>query len=196
MTLVTGKPVPDRRTEGLTRQVRRAVGIALVLMSASAGAAFVAIRIAGSGLQGAFPVFPPPFVLSTLLLLFGSYAMHRAVSAVRRERQRPFRQWLLAALVTGGLFMTTQLVGLWMMLPRERSPAATSLGATPFVMVLTVLHALHFSVAVLIVVFVVSKALDHRYDHEYHWGVTFAAWFWHFLGIVWLGILAVFAIIW
>ncbi|MFG0332114.1 MAG: heme-copper oxidase subunit III [Maioricimonas sp. JB049] len=189
-------PVPDRRSEGLSRQARRFFLMGVAAISVASGLAWLTIRLAGAGLQGAFPVFPPPFLVSTLLLIVGSVAMHRAEHFVRYERQRQFRLWLLVALGTGVLFMATQFVGLWMMLPHDRGPAATSLGATPFVMVLTVLHALHFFVAVLAVVLVTSKALDHRYDHEYHWGVTFTAWFWHFLGVVWLGILAVFAIIW
>jgi hypothetical protein len=37
-------------------------------------------------------------------------------------------------------------------------------------------------------------ALADRYDHEYFWGVSLCAWFWHALGIVWVCILIVFVI--
>ena len=65
---------------------------------------------------------------------------------------------------------------------------------TPFVLMLAALHALHLSVALLFLAFVGTRAGADRYDHEYHWGVRFCAWFWHALGIAWLLILAIFAI--
>jgi len=39
-------------------------------------------------------------------------------------------------------------------------------------------------------VYVTVQALADRYDHEYYWGVTLCAWFWHALGLVWCVILA------
>ena len=67
---------------------------------------------------------------------------------------------------------------------------------TPFVAIvmLAALHGMHFVVAVLFLSYVTVRALADRYDHEYYWGVSVAAWFWHALGVVWIGILAVFAI--
>ena len=56
------------------------------------------------------------------------------------------------------------------------------------------LHGVHFIVALLFVVFVFLRAFADRYDHEYSWGVTFCAWFWHALGIAWLAIMTAFLI--
>ena len=51
-----------------------------------------------------------------------------------------------------------------------------------------------FVVATLFLSLVAVRTFADRYDHEYYWGVSVVAWFWHALGIVWLAILAVFAI--
>jgi heme/copper-type cytochrome/quinol oxidase subunit 3 len=56
------------------------------------------------------------------------------------------------------------------------------------------MHGVHFIVALLFVAFVFLQGLANRYDHEYSWGVTFCAWFWHALGIIWLVIVAGFVI--
>ncbi|MFO1093983.1 MAG: hypothetical protein U0992_11835 [Planctomycetaceae bacterium] len=34
-----------------------------------------------------------------------------------------------------------------------------------------------------------ARAHAERYDHEYYWGVSVCAWFWHALGIAWLFVL-------
>jgi heme/copper-type cytochrome/quinol oxidase subunit 3 len=98
------------------------------------------------------------------------------------------------ALVTGTLFMGVQAYGLWTLLPAERAADQASLGVTPFVLMLSALHALHLSVAVLFLSFVATRAQADRYDHEYYWGVSVCAYFWYALGIAWLFILAIFAI--
>jgi cytochrome c oxidase subunit 3 len=138
--------------------------------------------------------FPPAFAFSSVLLLSGSIALSRAVWSVRQEKQSSFRLWLRVALVTGTLFMGVQGYGLWTLLPAERAAEQASLGVTPFVLMLSALHALHLSVAVLFLAFVATRAQADRYDHEYYWGASICAYFWHALGIAWLFILAIFAI--
>ena len=138
--------------------------------------------------------FPAMFAVTTLLLLVGSARMSAAVRAVRREKQSLLRVRLLQALVVGCLFMGTQTYALWTILPPERSEQAASTGVAPFVVMLAALHGLHFLVATLFVSYVTVQAQAGRYDHEYYWGVTVCAWFWHGLGIVWIAILAVYSI--
>jgi len=120
---------------------------------------------------------------------------HRAVGAVRREKQRRFRRRLLIALIAGVGFVAVQSYGLWCLFGSQpRTAEAASTGPQAFVFVLTVLHGMHVSIALMFLTFVYLKSLINRYDHEYHWGVTFCGWFWHALGMVWLAIVFVFLI--
>jgi heme/copper-type cytochrome/quinol oxidase subunit 3 len=139
-------------------------------------------------------VFPPAFLASTLLLILGSLTLHRAVQAVRQERQRAFRRSLRLSVLFGSLFMGLQFYGLWILVPANRDPGEASLGVTALVLAVATLHALHFLVAVMFVCFVAARAEFDRYDHEYYWGVVVCAWFWHALTIIWGAILFVFAI--
>jgi len=147
----------------------------------------------GSWWTSARVVWPHAFWISTLLLLAGSFSLHRATGCVRIEKQRPFRRWLLTGITAGTLFVSFQCFGLWSLLQNLR-PDDVSTGAAGFAFVLAALHGLHFSVALMMLVFVTMNALGDRYDHEYYWGVTLCAWFWHLLGIVWLAILGVLCI--
>jgi cytochrome c oxidase subunit 3 len=137
--------------------------------------------------------FPPAFGASTFAVLFGSFFLTRALAAVRRERQVEFRRYLLLALIAGGLFVALQLSALNWLIHRQ-TPADVQTGSAAFVTVLAALHALHFVVAMLCLVFVLLKARSDRYDHEYFWGVLVCAWFWHALSMVWVAVLAVVAI--
>ena len=70
----------------------------------------------------------------------------------------------------------------------------TQTNAHGFVFMFAALHAMHFLVAQSVLLWVTLAAFCDRYDHEYYFGVTFAAWFWHVLGIAWLAILCVFSV--
>ncbi len=138
---------------------------------------------------------PWPFWISSGFLFTSSLMQHRAIHAVRWERQAQFRKRLLFALIAGVGFVSVQAFGLWGLLQMQpRTTEAASTGPEAFVFVLAVLHGLHVSLAMMLLTYVSLKSRIDRYDHEYYWGVTFCSWFWHALGIVWLAIVFVFLI--
>lgn len=137
-------------------------------------------------------LFPAAFVASTVLLAGGSLLLHRASLLVRFEKQREFRRSLAWSLVLGTAFVSVQTYGLWCLI--AQSEAARSVGLKDGAFAFVLLHGIHFVVALLFVAFVFLRALADKYDHEYSWGVTFCAWFWHALGIAWLAIMAAFLI--
>jgi cytochrome c oxidase subunit III len=174
---------------------------ALRFFGMSAALLFAALSLS-SVLLALFPVddrrgptqFPPAFAVSTLLLFCGSVALWRAIAFVRRERQRPFRRCLMWALLFGTLFVGFQTFALSQLIHQQPAEDVPT-GAGAFVAVAAALHAMHFVVAMLCLVYVTVQALADRYDHEYYWGVTVCAWFWHVLGIAWCVVLAAMAIV-
>lgn len=188
-------PVPHRHASGQSRTAVRFFLVALAVFGAAAAVTFGLARLLGRPPSRTEFRFPPAFGLSTLLLGVGSLALIRAVHAVRRERQRSFRSCLLLALAAGTLFMGVQAYGLWTLLPAQRVAADASLAATPYVMMFASVHALHVSVAVLFLAFVTTRAYADRYDHEYYWGVSVCAYFWHLLGLAWLFVLLILGIL-
>ncbi len=186
--------VPQRHAEGQTRLALKFFVAAIGVVAVVAGIATLLHRWLGRPVRIDEFSFPPAFIVSTLLLAAGSIALTKAIRFVRVEKQRPFRIWLLLALLAGTLFMGVQSYALWSLMPADRTPQAASTGVIAFVLMLAGLHGLHLTVAVLFIVLVTLKAFADRYDHEYFWGVTVCSWFWHALGIVWLAILVVCAI--
>lgn len=137
---------------------------------------------------------PTAFVFGTLFLVLGSGFLHQGLNNVKRERQGSFRRSLLLALAFAVLFVGVQSFGLLGFMKGTRDYQNPQTNTHGFVFMFAALHAMHFLVAQSVLLWVTLAAFYDRYDHEYYFGVTFAAWFWHALGIVWLAILCVFSI--
>lgn len=174
-----------------SRLTLRFIGLSVALFGLAWGLAYVLSQLLGPVRGAREVVFPPVFWGTTAFLLAGSAALHRAVGFVRVEKQVRFRRSLLLALGFGVLFVAVQSFGLLCMV-RHQNPAEVQTGANAFLTMLGALHAMHFSLALMLLEWVTLSALADRYDHEYYWGVTLCAWFWHVLGALWFLILGVF----
>ena len=138
---------------------------------------------------------PMSFKLGTVFLAVGSWFLHVSQDYVKQEKQSEFRRALLQALGFAILFVGVQSFGLWGFMRSTTDYQNPQLNTHGFVFMFATLHAMHFLVAQSVLLWVTLAAHYDRYDHEYYFGVTFAAWFWHALGIAWLAILFVFSII-
>ncbi|MDG1897067.1 MAG: cytochrome c oxidase subunit 3 [Fuerstiella sp.] len=137
---------------------------------------------------------PKAFQFGTFCLLIGSWFLHVSHNHVQGERQMQFRRSLLLALLFAVLFTGVQSYGLWAFMRSTTDYQDPQLNTHGFVFMFAALHAMHFLVAQSVLLWVTLSAFLDRYDHEYYWGVTFATWFWHALGIAWIAILCVFSI--
>ena len=126
---------------------------------------------------------------NTLVIAFSSLALHRGVRAMRGLDARGLRRGLLATATVGMLFLVLQVVQWGMLFASGLSFSGTTYGATFYV--LTGVHAAH---AVSGVVWLLAIALR---QHEL-WvpdrrqrAVEVCALYWHFVGLVWLGLYVV-----
>lgn len=191
MTCLVRIAPPRTQSEFALRFFFTAVGV----FCSAGGLAWGLAKLAREGASVQEPLhIPPPLWVSTLLLAIGSAFLLRAAHHVRLERQPTFRRSLLVALAAGTLFVGVQTYGLWSLV-RGIPAEDVATGASAFVLAAAVLHGLHFTLALLFLIFVTLRALADRYDHEYSWGVTICGLVWHALFVMWIVILAVFAII-
>lgn len=176
---------------------RRFFALSSGLFSAAILIATVGVRVSGDS-SSERSVMPIAFWISTVFLFVGSVTLQRAAWLVRVQQLELFRRWLIASLTAGTLFVGLQICGLWRLiqnqtLPGQSVPQSAETGANAFVVMVAGLHGVHFVVALLFVAWITVNAFADRYDHEYSTGVSFCAWFWHTLGIVWIAILTLFA---
>ena len=164
--------------------------LSTVLLAVAGGLSKLLIELLPINVELGSNQIPAAFAISTCLLFCGSGCMYGAVESVRRERQRPFRRWLKAAMVSGVSFVAVQTYALSSLF-RQQNPEDVETGATAFVALFAAMHGMHFVIALLFLTFVTVQAFADRYDHEYFFGIFICSWFWHALVIVWLAILFV-----
>jgi len=156
-------------------------------------AAYGIIRSASGAPAISLDSFPPSLIVSTISMFAVSFAMHKAVANVRRERQAPFRRWLIVAAVISVVFLLSQSLGLRALLDMHR--VALGDGVTKqfgLMFFLVLVHALHVVGGIAFLSGVLVRARQDVYDHEKHWGVDICALYWHFLDVVWIIMLGTF----
>lgn len=183
-----------RWAENQSQMARRFFLATLAQAAVCLGLAAVLAAIFGSPPQSERIRLPVAFRFGTVFLMAGSWFLHVSRNYVRQERQREFRRSLTLALLFAVLFVGVQSFGLWGFMKSTADYQNPQLNTHGFVFMFASLHALHFLIAQSVLLWVTLAAFFDRYDHEYYFGVTFASWLWHVLGIVWLAILWVFSI--
>ena len=144
--------------------------------------------------------------LSTVVLLAGSFTIHQAVVAIRRERLQLCLRFLYVTCAIAVLFLLVQSPCMAVILQEHEALAEQSaVGKTPgqfapvsaygLVFVLILVHALHVVGGIVALALVTYWARKGQYDHENFLGVQFAARYWHFLDVVWLAMFTMFMVL-
>ncbi|MEM9413389.1 MAG: cytochrome c oxidase subunit 3 [Planctomycetota bacterium] len=137
---------------------------------------------------------PTSFWTSTILLVAISVLLQRAVWFIRRENQIRFRRCLVWAWALAVAFVVIQTFGMSELFAHHFSQTDGSTKVYGMSFTLALIHALHVLGGVVFLGYVIQQAIRNRYDHERHWAVDHCAGYWHFLDVVWLTMLIVFAI--
>ncbi len=139
-------------------------------------------------------ILPWTFWLSTAFLILTSVYLERANWFVRREQSRPFMRNLYYAFAASLIFVWIQTWGLVEMVEQHYSALDGSTKIYGISFALSFLHGLHVIGGMVFLGFVIFQARRLKYDHERHWAVGHCAGYWHFLDIVWVAMLATFAL--
>lgn len=132
---------------------------------------------------------PPIVWANTAVLLASSAAVEVARAAVRRGALQGLVHWLLVACLLGALFLGGQVVA-WRMLAARGVFLPTSPYAA-FFYVLSAVHGAHVLGGLGALGWTLRRARRGGYSRERHAGLTHAAVYWHFVGGVWVYLLAV-----
>ena len=126
---------------------------------------------------------------NTAVIALSSLALHRAVRLLRGLDARGLRRWLFAAAGLGVLFLLLQAVQ-WSRLVRGGlSFAATTYGATFYM--LTGVHAAHALSGVVWLLLIAFRQRELWVPESRQRAIEVCALYWHFVGLVWLGLYVV-----
>ncbi len=139
---------------------------------------------------------PLSFWVSTAMLVATSMWLHFAARSIARERHELFLLYLQAGFVSALGFLVVQGLGMNKLLQVHyefiEHSGLTRLYGVCFAF--SFIHALHVLGGVVFIGFILLQGYRGRYDHERHWAVDHCAWYWHFLDVVWVAMLAAFVI--
>jgi cytochrome c oxidase subunit 3 len=136
------------------------------------------------------PVDLPAVIwLNTSILVGSSGALELARMRIRRGETAQFARWLGMAGLLGILFLAGQLLA-WRALVL-RGVYLPSNPHAAFFYVLTALHGFHLLGGLVALAWVRRRADRSAYTPRSHAGFTHAAIYWHFMGAVWLFLVAV-----
>jgi cytochrome c oxidase subunit 3 len=123
--------------------------------------------------------------INTALLLTSGLTLTFAHHALKAGRRGSLAAWLFATLVLGALFLGFQAYE-YMHAYHELNLKLTSgiFGSTFFL--LTGFHGFHVTVGALMLAVVLFRVLKGHFTPEQHFAFEGAAWYWHFVDVVWL----------
>ena len=160
--------------------------VATVAMLFAAFTAALLIRRAGS--DWVVVSLPPIVGANTLVLVISSAAVEMARRAVRGDQATLAAGWLLGALVLGVMFLTGQLAAWWSLVQ-----AGVFLPSSPhasFFYMLSAVHGAHVVGGLGALLWVFRRTRAGAYAAGADGGLTHAAVFWHFMGLIWVYLLA------
>lgn len=157
-----------------------------------------------AGLTGAYLVFrysgqlwPAPGLpalpvrlggFNTLVILASSLALARAVRAMRSLDAIGLRRGLAISAALGTAFLLLQVAQWSMLLHRGLSFAGTTYGSIFYVV--TGAHAVHATVGVVWLLIIAWRQREAWVSDARQKKVEVCALFWHFVGVVWVGLYA------
>lgn len=124
-------------------------------------------------------------IFNTLILLTSGTAVTWAHHALLHNDREGLKWGLVVTIILGALFSVVQAM--------EYASAGFSFsgniyGATFFMA--TGFHGFHVFIGTIFLAICLIRALIGHFDSENHLGFEFAAWYWHFVDVVWLFLFA------
>lgn len=126
-------------------------------------------------------------LLNTVLLVTSSLTVTLAHHALLREDRQKLKQWLMATIGLGVVFIFFQ--------GYEYAEAYHELGLTlnagiygATFFFLTGFHGLHVTLGALMLFIMLMRVLRGHFDPKHHFAFEAVTWYWHFVDVVWIGL--------
>lgn len=124
---------------------------------------------------------------NTMLLLLSGVTVTLAHHALKENRRDGLKNWLLATIFLGALFIGCQAYEYMHAYSDLNLKLTTGAYGSTFFM-LTGFHGFHVTVGAIMLTVIYFRSLAGHFTPEHHFGFEGVAWYWHFVDVVWLGL--------
>jgi len=134
-------------------------------------------------------IYDIPFTsVSSFVLLMSSLTMVLALAAAQKGDQRGARTWLLATAFLGMTFIGGQIYEFTTFVEEGLALSRSPFGSSFFV--LTGFHGAHVLIGTILLAICLLRLMAGQFTPQKHFGFEAAAWYWHFVDVVWLFLFA------
>jgi len=129
--------------------------------------------------------WPLPFI-NTIILLTSGITVTWAHHAIKANERRQLVIGLFLTIVLGGLFVYLQAVEYQEAYNEGLKLTSGIYGSTFFM--LTGFHGMHVTLGAIMLLVMLFRAICGHFTPERHFAFEAAAWYWHFVDVIWLGL--------
>ena len=128
--------------------------------------------------------------INTALLLSSGVTLTIAHHALLENHRSKLVLWLAATIVLGATFLGLQIYE-YIHAYSELNLKLTSgiFGSTFFM--LTGFHGFHVTIGAIMLTVILIRSIRGHFDAKHHFAFEAAAWYWHFVDVVWLGLFVI-----
>lgn len=126
-------------------------------------------------------------LINTLLLLSSGVTCTIAHHAIKDGNHEKMVRWLAATVALGLIFVLCQAFEYYEAYAHLNLKMTTGIYGSTFFM-LTGFHGFHVTMGAVMLFFVMLRGMKKHFTAENHFAFEAAAWYWHFVDVVWLGL--------
>jgi cytochrome c oxidase subunit III len=130
--------------------------------------------------------FPIP-TINTALLLTSGVTLTLSHHALKENKRSATAFWLAATIVLGAVFMGLQAFEYHHAYSELNLKLSSGIYGSTFFM-LTGFHGFHVTMGAIMLSVVLYRVMKGHFTPEHHFAFEGAAWYWHFVDVVWLGL--------
>ncbi len=124
-------------------------------------------------------------LINTLILLTSGVTLTIAHHALKEGNRGSLKLWLFLTILLGAIFLCFQAYEYHHAYTEYNLKLTSGVYGSTFFM-LTGFHGLHVTIGAIMLTVMLFRVFKGHFDAEHHFGFEAAAWYWHFVDVVWL----------
>ena len=124
-------------------------------------------------------------LLNTIILVSSGGTLTVAHYALKSGKRAALKFWLAVTIALGLTFLSLQAYEYHHAYTEFNLKLSTGVYGSTFFM-LTGFHGFHVTIGAIMLSVMLGRAFRGHFDAEHHFGFEAAAWYWHFVDVVWL----------
>jgi len=126
-------------------------------------------------------------LVNTIFLVSSSVTLTIAHEALKEGYRKTTRNWLIGTILLGVCFLVVQGIEYYEAYHHYGITLQAGIYGSTFFL-LTGFHGAHVTIGAITLSVMLMRVMQGHFNREDHFGFEAAAWYWHFVDVVWIGL--------